>query len=67
MAFRDLKLYFTHLTFPRKLRLRVTPAGLWYARSALLWNFRDCLYGSQAAKFFDCDPLSLHEYLEALH
>jgi hypothetical protein len=66
-AFRDVKLYFTHLTVPRKLRLRVTPAGLWYTCSVLLWNFRACLYGSQAAKYFDCDPLSLHEYLEALH
>jgi DDE superfamily endonuclease len=26
-AFRDVKLYFTHLAVPRKLRLRVTPAG----------------------------------------
>ena len=28
-AFRDVKHYFTHLDVPRKLRLRVTPAGLW--------------------------------------
>jgi hypothetical protein len=48
-AFRDVKMYFTHIDFPRKLNLSVTPAGLWYVCSAVLWKFRVCLYGSQSA------------------
>jgi DDE superfamily endonuclease len=63
-AFRDVKQYFTHLDVPRKLRLRVTPVGLWYVCSVMLWNFRVCLYGSQAAQYFQCDPVDISEYLE---
>jgi hypothetical protein len=62
-AFKDIKQYFTHLDVPRKLRLRVTPAGLWYLCAAMLWNFRVCLYGCQAAKYFHCTPLDISEYL----
>jgi DDE superfamily endonuclease len=63
-AFRDVKQYFTHLDVPRKLRLRVTPAGLWYVCAAMLWNFRVCLYGSQAAQYFNCNPIDINQYLE---
>jgi DDE superfamily endonuclease len=63
-AFRDVKQYFTHPDVPRKLRLRVTPAGLWYVCSVMLWNFRVCLYRSQAAQYFDCDALDIADYLE---
>jgi hypothetical protein len=63
-AFRDLKMYFTHMDFPRKLKMGVTPGGLWYICAAVLWNFRVCLYGNQTAKYFDCNPISIEEYLE---
>jgi DDE superfamily endonuclease len=63
-AFRDVKQYFTHLDMPRKLRLRVTPVGLWYMCSVMLWHLRVCLYESQAAQYFDCDALDIADYLE---
>jgi hypothetical protein len=63
-AFRDVRQYFTHQDVPRKLQLRVTPAGLWYVCSVMLWIFRVCLYGSQAARYFQCDSLDISEYLE---
>jgi DDE superfamily endonuclease len=63
-AFRDVKQYFTHLDVPRKLRLRVTPAGLWYLCAAMLWNFIVCLYGSQEAQYFNCNPIDINQYLE---
>jgi nuclease HARBI1 len=62
-AFRDVKQYFTHVDVPRKLRLRGTPGGLWYVCTVMLWNFRVCLYGSQAAQYFECDPIEVSEYL----
>jgi nuclease HARBI1 len=62
-AFRDVNQYFTHVDVPRKLRLRVTPGGLWYVRAVILWNFRVCLYGSQAAQSFESDPIEMSEYL----
>jgi predicted GH43/DUF377 family glycosyl hydrolase len=49
LSFRDVKQYFRQVDVPRKLRLRVTQAGLWYMCAVMLWNFRVCLYGSQAA------------------
>jgi DDE superfamily endonuclease len=49
-SFRDVKQYFTQVDVPRKLRLRVTQAGLWYVCAEMLWDFRVCLYGSQAAQ-----------------
>jgi hypothetical protein len=60
-AFRDV---FTHIDVARKLKLGGTPVGLWYICSAVLWNFRVCLYGSQTAESFDCNPPSIEEYLE---
>jgi hypothetical protein len=58
-SFRDVKQYFTHVDFPRKLRLRETPAGLLYVSSVMLWNFRVCLHGSRAAHYFQCDSINI--------
>jgi DDE superfamily endonuclease len=69
-TFRDIKMYFTHIDLPRKLKVgaptlkNVTPAGLWYVCSAVLWNFRVCMYESQTAEYFDCDSISIEEHLE---
>jgi hypothetical protein len=63
-ALRDVKMYFTHVDFPRKLRMGITPGGLWYICSIILWNFRACLYGSQTAEYFDCDLMSNEEYFK---
>jgi hypothetical protein len=65
-AFRDVKQYFTHLDVPRKLCLQVTPAGLSYVCSVMLWNFRVCIYGSQTAQYFQCDPVDISEYPERI-
>jgi hypothetical protein len=57
-------MYFTYMDFPRKLKMGETPGGLWYICTALLWNFRVCVYGNQTAKYFDCNPILIEEYLE---
>jgi hypothetical protein len=63
LAFRDVKQYFIHVDVPRKIRLRVTPDGIWYVCDVMLWNFRVCLYGSEAAQYFEGNPIEMSEYL----
>jgi nuclease HARBI1 len=65
-AFRDIKRYFSHVAFPRKMALSRTPAGAWYLPSCLLWNFKCFIDGSPKARFFDCDPPNLTQYLSIL-
>jgi nuclease HARBI1 len=62
-AFKDVKKYFTHLAFPRKLVLGNTPAAKWYICAAVLWNFRNCMSGSEKSQFYKCDPPTIDEYI----
>lgn len=62
-GYKDLKQVFSALDYKRKLKVREWPCGLVYQVAVLLWNVRCCLYGSQASQFFQCDPLSLEQYL----
>jgi DDE superfamily endonuclease len=62
-AFKDIKKYFSHITFPREIALSRTPGGAWYLASYLLWNFRCCIDGSPTSTFFDCQPSTLSHYL----
>jgi nuclease HARBI1 len=57
-AFKDVKKYFSHIAFSRKIVLSRAPGGAWYSASCLLWNFRCCLDGSPTSKLFDCYPQS---------
>lgn len=63
-AFKDVKKYFTHVDFPRKMKLGMVTVEMVYIVSAILWNFRTCLYGSQTRKFFDCPPSDFSTYIE---
>jgi hypothetical protein len=65
-AFKDVKKYFSHIAFPRKIVLSRTPGGAWYLASCLLWNLRCCLDGSPNSKLFDCYPPELNHYLSLL-
>jgi hypothetical protein len=65
-GFKDVKKYFSHIAFPRKMTLSRTPAGAWYLASCLLWNFRCCIDGSPTSTFFDCSPPELSQYISIL-
>jgi nuclease HARBI1 len=65
-AFKDIKKYFSHIAFPRKIALGRTPGGAWYLASCLLWNFRCCIDGSPTSIIFDCNPPILSNYLALL-
>ena len=62
-SFKDVKKHFTHYAFPRKANIKTTPVALLYFVSAILWSFRASLYGSKAAKFFNCNAPSFEEYI----
>lgn len=49
---------FTPVQKPHLSRIAV-----WYLVSVLLVNCQVCMYGSQAAAYFECKPPSLEEYL----
>jgi nuclease HARBI1 len=61
--FKDIKQYFTHVAFSRKLRLKENAPGKWYHVASILWNFRTCLYGCPTSTYFDSDPPTLEDYL----
>jgi nuclease HARBI1 len=50
-ASKDIKKYFSHIAVPRKMALSRTPAGAWYLKTCLLWNFRCWLEGSPTSMF----------------
>jgi hypothetical protein len=64
--FRDLKMYLTHVDFPRKLRMGIIQGGLWDICSITVRNFRAFAYGIQAAENFDCYSMSIEEFLEKI-
>jgi nuclease HARBI1 len=61
--FKDIKKYWTHAAFPRKLALSRKPVGVLYGTSIILWNLRCCLYGSPTSRFFSCPPPTLANYI----
>ena len=66
--YKDLKQLWCSQDFARRLKVRHAPIGLLYKMSALLTNFRVCLYkGGQITAYYNLDPPSLEEYLEPEH
>jgi nuclease HARBI1 len=65
-TFKDIKKYFSHIAFLRKIALSRAPGGTWYLASCLLCNFRCCIDGSPSSTFFDCQPPTLSHYLALL-
>ena len=62
-AFKYVKKYFTYYAFLRKATSANTPVEILYYTATVLWDFRACLYGSQAASFFECSPPFSEEYV----
>jgi nuclease HARBI1 len=60
---KDIKQYFIHVEFSRKLQLRKNALGKWYHVASILSNFITCLYGCPTSAYFDCSPPTLHDYL----
>lgn len=61
--FKEVKLYFPTMDYKRKLKVHEAPVGLLYTSCMLLCNMRNCIYRNQVARYFECDPPKLEEYL----
>ncbi|KAJ0391089.1 hypothetical protein P43SY_010344 [Pythium insidiosum] len=61
--FKDVKTQWSHVNWHIKMQARKTRAGLKFSTAMLLTNIHTCLYGSQTARYFNCPPPSLEEYL----
>lgn len=62
--YKDLKQLWNSQDFDCIIKVRQSPVVLLYKMSALLTNFRVCLYeGGQINSSFDCPPLTFDEYL----
>ena len=61
--FKEVKLYFTTMDYKRKLKVKESPVGMLYMSAMLLCNMRNCIYPNQIARYFDCTPPSLEQFL----
>jgi hypothetical protein len=63
---KDIKQYFTHAAFSRKVQLRVNAPGKWYHVAAIPWNFRVCTYENPTSTYLYCSPPTLDDYLHSI-
>ena len=62
--YKDVKQLWTSQDYLRNMKVLKAPIALLYKMSALLTNFRVCLYsGGQINHYYEIDPPSLDEYL----
>jgi nuclease HARBI1 len=58
-TFKNIKKFWNHAAYPRKLELCRTPFGVLYGTGIFLWDFRCCVCGSTTSRFFSCQPPTL--------
>ena len=61
-GYKDLKQHFAINDYARHLKVLKTPIGLMLAVCCGLSNIRCCLYGSQTARYFGCNPPCLDDF-----
>ena len=62
-SYMELKQMFASHDYHRKLKVRAAPVAVTYVLSAVLMNFKTCLYGGgQGPNYFGCAPPTLREY-----
>ena len=52
-----------YLDFTREMKVLKVPIGQYYTNCVFLTNILNCFYGGAINKYFDSEPMSLHEYL----
>lgn len=62
-SYRDVASIFKFMQHYQNLKMFTQPVGLYYWVCCLLANCRNCLYGSIASNYFDCQPMSLEDYI----
>ena len=56
----------TYLDFNKSMKIFEVPVGKYYTIGAFLSNLRNTFYSNQINSYFDCDKLTIDEYLELL-
>ena len=51
-------------TYPKNLKVLLSPIGVYYLVSTILTNCHTCLHGNEISKYFDLAPPSIEEYLQ---
>lgn len=62
-VFKEIKCYFTTMDYKRKMKALESPVGMLYKSAMILCNIRNCIYPNQIARYFNCTPPTLEEYL----
>ena len=62
-AFANLIKSWAFLDFRASMMVFKSPIAKYYIIAAFLMNCRSCFYGNQTMQYFDCEPMTLEQYL----
>ena len=62
-GFANIIKIWSFLDFRASMMVFKSPIAKYYIIAAFLSNCRSCFYGNQTMQYFDCEPLTLHQYL----
>ena len=65
-GFANILANWAFLEFRPAMKIFKSPVGKYYIVGAFLMNLRSCFYGNQTMAYFDCDALTLDEYLSLI-
>lgn len=60
--FMELKSHWNMIDFPRKIHVLRLPAESFYMAAMVMSNFRNCMYRNQTSLYFNCKPLTIHQF-----
>lgn len=62
-GFKDILKLWKFLDFHPSQQPLKMPIGQYFVNAAFLTNIYNCYYGSQASAYFECQPVTLDQYL----
>ena len=61
--FGEVTKYFKFIDFKQDMKIFLQPVAQYYVLACLFTNFRTILYGNNTQKYFECNTMSLEEYI----
>ena len=65
-GFANILSQWSFLDFRAGMKIFQSPFAKYYIVGAFLVNLRTCFYGDQTMDYFECEALSLHQYLSLI-
>ena len=65
-GFANILSQWSFLNFRAGMKIFQSPVAKYYIVGAFLVSLQTCFYGNQTMDYFDCEALSLHEYLSLI-